>query len=661
MSIQVIAKGKSCIIGYNQSVGEICIEDRVIKMPVRFTPSTHCFQLFEDQMSGNLVFIFQNNVVKVYIVSTGSVYGVRKGTQGALSFAGTEYLYFTDGSIPRVWRRAHNEYQPMKLSPLGIVREMLAYDLFTTRVNANGVRIISTRDSEFELSGNLTRLIYCSSSSSLIVEESLIATSPQEYASVHKELVSQHAEVKDESMGRLAEVDLYGKPLYMDIHTAPEGSASMKVCLLSRISDEREKQLQAIQTDATSLFTKRAVNIIVGVDFGTSRTKVSYYSYATQKHVSLSFNDLPHRNSAQNYEDWTIPSVAAVNGERVLYGYEALSVQSSHLVSDMKRKVLEAKVVNEDLIICAGFIAYVFNVAREKIDKELMLGDNADYSFSICLPVTSMNNNVSVEIFRKMLSFTEWIYNEGLFHDLHGLMSLKESFLPTIELSFTDVIPESVAEIIEYFNDTPRKLVTKNALYALYDFGAGTTELTVFRNVKEQNLSDSKHILATEIVYEGFLDIILKCGSETPSDEMIKQHYTKIWVNFEKSGIWKILKENKVTGDESMAPFENIMIIASGGAAENTIIQEIFSKIPLYLNGDKINREVILLPSPRTWDSKLMGPYHRLAVSYGLTREPKQTLENYVLPKDSPAWVIKYNEKTQTEEELFHYNKKWNG
>lgn len=369
----------------------------------------------------------------------------------------------------------------------------------------------------------------------------------------------------------------------------------------------------------------------------------------------MDFSKLPCRKKHPEYEDWVIPSVVAVHKDKAVYGYEALSADESARVYDLKRSVLRPGSNIYNYIECAGFLAFVFNEAKKRIQKITGAGSGIRFTFSVCLPVTQMIDSELTDHFREMLSFAECIFSENKWNDWNYMKRRYDNFESSTDLKFTDVIPESVAEVIDL-------IIRKQSLglYALYDFGAGTTELTIFRMVSSSYQKGCEHIMDTEIVYKGFSDLDALCKGSPPSDELVKEHYQRIWDEFNKLGIWKRMKDKKIIGDGSLEPFLNMQIYASGGASQHPIVQDIFKTVPLYVGHDYIECKTTVLPEPISWDST-KPPYHRFAVSYGLTQDPKETLENFVLPLDCPKVVRATKIRELTEDQILEANKKWLG
>ena len=260
-----------------------------------------------------------------------------------------------------------------------------------------------------------------------------------------------------------------------------------------------------------------------------------------------------------------------------------------------------------------------------------MSGNNDEFIFSVCLPVEQMNNNVIVERFQSILLLSKKLLFYDCFNDMQK-MSKCEKLNSTQKLSNSniriEIIPESIAEILDFYE---RRAKTK--LYAIYDFGAGTTDLTIFYADKSLGKID---ILGAKIVYNGYSYIDNLKEQNRYNEEEVLKYYSDIWNKFKDSNVWQRVK-GKIRGLEAMRFFYDLTVFGGGGGFNDDTLRSVFSNIPLY---DEQTNEyikspdgIIKLEEPLDWDSNL-PPYFRYAVSFGLTKKPEETLMRYKLPKD---------------------------
>lgn len=381
-----------------------------------------------------------------------------------------------------------------------------------------------------------------------------------------------------------------------------------------------------------SRFRRTKARIYVGIDFGTSRTKVSFNNETEGRYQSLNFRSLhpPGMVAQGSFDEYVIPSIACKDGNKMRYGFDALNC-GGKIIQNYKQRLMRQELSLRDKLVCAGFLAFVMHAAKENIKTLINSGDDDEYVFSVCLPVEQLNNSRKAQIFGDLLHLAQVFFVQGIFEDWKAMRAILDNAqLPDAyrERISCSIIPESIAEILDFCERT-----AQSKLYALYDFGAGTTDLTVFfvnRNTGKTDIIDAK------IAYKGYshIDILSSQGKITEND--VREYYKTIWEDFREFGIWKRVKD-KVRGMESMWHFYNITVFGSGGGFNDTVVREVFNRIPLYHERTKeyiqVKGGILSLAEPLNWNPQL-PPYSRFAVSFGLTKKPEETLSRYVMPKD---------------------------
>jgi len=392
------------------------------------------------------------------------------------------------------------------------------------------------------------------------------------------------------------------------------------------------EDIRRISVQQFSHFVKKQARIYIGIDFGTSRTKVSFNNETSGHYEPLNFKSLiPDNYKPENeFDVFIIPTIAKKSGNAIKYGYETYNEKGVQ-ITNFKQAILKNNIQTDTMLIAAGFIAYVMKISQDTIRKLIPLTDNDEFIFSVCLPVEQMDNNFIVKRFKSILLLSENFLFSNCFNDMQKMIEC-EKLNNAQKLSNSniriEIIPESIAEILDFYE---RK--AKSKLYAIYDFGAGTTDLTIFYADKSLGKID---ILGAKIVYCGYSYIDnLKEQNRYNKEEVLK-YYSEIWNKFRDSKIWHRVKK-KIVGLEAMRFFYDLTVFGGGGGFNDDTLRSIFSKIPLY---DEQTKEyikspdgIIKLEEPIDWDSNL-PPYFRYAVSFGLTKKPEETLSRYKLPKD---------------------------
>lgn len=415
--------------------------------------------------------------------------------------------------------------------------------------------------------------------------------------------------------------------------------AGMKEAITASREDTREDpkpvepSISSSEGDRTPTpkFRRTGAKIYVGIDLGTSRTKVSFNNESEGRYQPLCFKSLHPKgfSPGSSFDDYVIPSIAARNGDKLSYGFEALK-PGGEIIQNFKQHLLQDDLSKRYKLICAGYLAFVMQAAKENICQLVRAGEHAEYIFSVCLPVEQITNDRQAQMFGQTLLLARRIIAQGCHHDWNAMMKLLlEASGPLDDASTkTSIIPESIAEILDFCERS-----AKTKLYALYDFGAGTTDLTLFYVNTQKGTTD---IIDAKIVYKGY-SYIDKLASETEvTPEVVREYYQGIWEDFRESGIWERVKD-KLRGMESMKFFYEITVFGSGGGFNDLIVREVFSTIPLYHERTnefiKVKEGIEALAEPVNW-SEDMPPYTRFAVSFGLTKKPEETLGRYVMPKD---------------------------
>lgn len=406
-----------------------------------------------------------------------------------------------------------------------------------------------------------------------------------------------------------------------------------------------------------SRFKRQQAVIYVGIDFGTSRTKVSFNNESNGRYEPINFENLQNYGytSFDNVDRYAIPSIVSKEGYYLYYGYEAIGKGDSF--QNFKQRLLKREELNNDLMhICAGFLSYVMKITIRKICETTDATPDDKFVFSVCLPVERMNRNPVRVNFEKTLSLARELLIGEYMHDLRWIRELSDksnNLNKSISNIRTAIIPESIAEVLDFYT---RKAQSK--LYALYDFGAGTTDLTIF----EFNRNTGKaEIIDAAIVYKGYsyIDVLKKEGKDI--EETVQAYYQSIWSELRESDIWGRVKRKR-TGDESMRMFYNISVFGSGGGYNDNALHTIFNIIPLY---DERTKEYIVAPEgiqkleePRDWTPSY-PPYFRFAVSFGLTRKPEETSKTYILPKDCKKRTTTYTKIEVTEPDVIYPGPGW--
>jgi hypothetical protein len=246
---------------------------------------------------------------------------------------------------------------------------------------------------------------------------------------------------------------------------------------------------------------KEKVHIQVGIDFGTSATKVVFSQLGRRPFRVLNFN---HKLS--NYPSYCIPSIGCLSEKsRLLLGVSAARtllnkewntglqrlkvVVAGKYDSSFKDPLTEEKYYDhfnnhrrcpiDPEILTAVFLAYVIRNSRKIIKSLPEYRDlDLDFAFNICMPIDHIENSRLKPVFEKIFSLAELIENRWDKSD-EGFDPLKTALL--FENRSIDkepkifAVPEAVASFASYLIS----LRKRDGLHAVVDLGAGTTDLSI--------------------------------------------------------------------------------------------------------------------------------------------------------------------------------------
>lgn len=438
------------------------------------------------------------------------------------------------------------------------------------------------------------------------------------------------------------------------------GAQDLQVTNPDHSEKPSHEEAKAKNLNPGSRFRRQQATIYVGIDFGTSRTKVSFNNESEGRYEPLSFKHLQPTGyqSIDLIDEYAIPSLVRHNKEQLQYGYNAL-IGQGELHTYFKQKLLnEAKPDYFTQQICAGFLAYIMKIAKDQILSLTNAKMDDKFVFSVCLPVERMNRSTVARRFESILKHAKRLMENDSFNSLPGLAA--SAFFPDSDNvrddnTRTAIVPESIAEVLDFCNRKAR-----NKLYALYDFGAGTTDLTIFYYNTSKGQAE---IIEAQVLNRGYsyIDKLKKNGEVDPA--IIKNYYHHIWEEIKNGDIWRRVKR-RIVGDESMRVFYDITLFGSGGGFNDQIVRVIFNRIPLFHEKTKefieAKQGISKLEEPIEWDAA-KPPYFRYAVSFGLTKKPEETEKTYVLPRDCPVRNSSVKIRTSREPDVLYPSADWLG
>jgi hypothetical protein len=263
----------------------------------------------------------------------------------------------------------------------------------------------------------------------------------------------------------------------------------------------RKKQVQERE--------KRLIN--VGIDFGTSSTKIIYRDHIGGKAWIQTFPDNPKQYPAVVY-----PSAVRISEGKLYFGGAVenskggvvlrsfkmcMACQNGRISSDTCDIHYDSSVhpepgffsfptssSNIGILACelgTYYLAHVMGLAKRAVDKKFPSRDfDIRLTFNMCVPVDYQEHAQTNAAFQKALFLADSISDlatDGcrleVLHRAYRDLDQEYTEIPPDEARNTFVQPESVSAVMSY----ALSRVADEGLYAIVDVGAGTTDVSIFR------------------------------------------------------------------------------------------------------------------------------------------------------------------------------------
>ncbi len=306
-------------------------------------------------------------------------------------------------------------------------------------------------------------------------------------------------------------------------------------------------------TAATEILTRPAIEplgfkegqkerrfINVGIDFGTSGTKVIYRDIIGKKAWVCGFD-----HELKDYPNFVLPSSLRVIDKKVYFGSESeirahygnairsfkicmvcqnglIPKETCNLVYDIslhpKAQAFQFTVDTKNSIFVSPlelgtyYLAYVIGHVKEQVKKRFGNTYDLNVTFNMCVPIDYLQHGGVKETFNRSLFFANYL-SESI-ENGSDLAELKKAFkelddnfpfVPGPESRSTFVQPETIVAIFSYVMSP----LADDGLYAIADVGAGTTDIAFFRLSKFLANTLAIYNAQTHIVGANDVDIAL--------------------------------------------------------------------------------------------------------------------------------------------------------
>jgi len=426
----------------------------------------------------------------------------------------------------------------------------------------------------------------------------------------------------------------------------------------------------------------------VGLDFGTSSTKIVYSQLGRRLSRPIDFN-----HNLPNYPNYCLPSLAAIDRRgRLLLGIDAAKFLSNKewdsglqrfkvIVAGKHDPRFEDPLTNHNFYkyrdkngydhtfsperLTAVYLAYAMKECREIIEMYPEYMDvELDIAFNICMPIDHIENDRVKTVFEKVFAWAELIERDWRKCG-KGFDPVKSSYKLENKIVEEDkrvyAVPEAVAAMASYLVSLRKEA----GLHAIIDLGAGTTDVSIcnllipfgepishwfaakniprgtihIERIVASFIKESKNnsLCTFEDIYN-CLDNLQINGLKAANPSIVNRKMNETVLN-ELNALRDSREYHQTWGSayyrhlKKYTAWEKVEIFVCGGGASLPHIEEVFSR-PWWKNL-YVKYPVSKLPTPDDYKNwKSTAPFERMAVAYGLAR-PLPELERYMLPAET--------------------------
>jgi hypothetical protein len=450
-----------------------------------------------------------------------------------------------------------------------------------------------------------------------------------------------------------------------------------------------EQQFGIQSTSTASLFARaksgfgiRRVTtrrrIQVGLDFGTSSTKVMY-SELGGGNDQTRLLDFGH--GLRTYPTFCLPSTATFDKSGNLYfGQHAIEkLESLGLAAGMSRlKMLIAGRVDRKYLdhewydrfqehvamacgnlsytpdaIAATYLAGVMRRVRQQLAAEFKSTD-LDIVFNTCVPVDQSERTPVVQAFERVIATAGIIEKaEGSDNTPRAWLDKAASVIDNVEYDVSSddqrvfIMPEAVATAAGYVTS----IRSKPGIHAIVDIGAGTTDVSIFLLARRKASGIAVDWYAASSIPMGAGRIEDRVANKLAESQKVVDPSDIISA---LGGDSKLAKNCRKIIDDELERMRNgtnhawsqayghnaiesawrsgVTIFITGGGAQISGAKRIFSK-SWYSNWGPYACD--LMPTPDKFDNANKIPFNRLSVAFGLAR-PTPEHGQQTMPSKAP-------------------------
>lgn len=368
----------------------------------------------------------------------------------------------------------------------------------------------------------------------------------------------------------------------------------------------------------------RKIEVVLGVDFGTSSTKVvarlpyeaGSPAFAVPVPPFARAESHPYLwasrlwvTSAGDFSLWPAPNARAFCAikTRLILGSNGVEAASS-----------EADDLDPELV-AAAFLALQLRQARGWIARELsavLAQGEVVWSYNFGFPAASLNDPGLSDRYRRCVAAAVFVATDKVEVSIRAVRDA----LSVVALSPTEAIrevgaelvPEIAAAVAGFANSTR----LDDGLYALVDVGGSTVDCCTFNLFKTGDGSARCPIFAADVAMLG-VEPWLVCED----DAVLAKHFRDELDRRQHSVIWQTKRDWYPASDRWTT---GLPVFFVGGGVQSAVHRDSISSLNAWLrrhNGRGGGTRILRLPVPENLDHSLCEPQqvHRLAVAIGLS------------------------------------------
>ena len=259
-------------------------------------------------------------------------------------------------------------------------------------------------------------------------------------------------------------------------------------------------------------------SITVGIDFGTSATKVLWFDETRRKRYVACYEESP----IAGYPPYCMPSSLGIKESRIYFGTTAERLcEDRNIFRSIKADIgknlkydigshldigenSEIDIQISPIVLATLYIGFVIRHIKHQLVMHYHDKYDLNITFNMAAPLDHLNHDIMETAWSQIL-----FYGEKLSSEIHNEMHLldgvnlylstkqKVPFIKDPQYCCTFVFPETVSAIVSYLNSGK----ASDGLFGIVDIGAGTTDISFFRHYASQiELKESFYAAKSEAI-----------------------------------------------------------------------------------------------------------------------------------------------------------------